>query len=51
MDKIAGVLLEREVLDAEEFAKLMDDETASELPELPDTRIDIVPNAGRDFLA
>ena len=50
MDKIAGVLLEREVLDAEEFAKLMDEE-ASSVPELPDERIDILPNSSRDFLA
>ena len=51
MDKIAGVLLEREVLDAEEFAKLMDEGTPSNLPELPDERIDILPNTSRDFLA
>lgn len=54
MDKIAGVLLEREVLDAEEFAKLMEEgseNTASSVPELPEERIDILPNSGRDFLA
>ena len=51
MDKIAGVLLEREVLDAEEFAKLMDEGTPQNLPELPDERIDILPNTSRDFLA
>ena len=54
MDKIAGVLLEREVLDAEEFAKLMEEDTentASSVPELPEERIDILPNSGRDFLA
>ena len=51
MDKIAGVLLEREVLDAEEFAKLMDEGTPKDLPELPDERIDILPNTSRDFLA
>ena len=51
MDKIAGVLLEREVLDAEEFAKLMDEGTPSDLPDIPDERIDILPNTSRDFLA
>ncbi|MBQ9433801.1 MAG: ATP-dependent zinc metalloprotease FtsH [Synergistaceae bacterium] len=51
MDKIAGVLLEREVLDAEDFAKLMDESTPSELPDIPDERIDILPNTSRDFLA
>ena len=53
MDKIAGVLLEREVLDAEEFAKLMEEgsDTPSSVPELPDERIDILPNTSRDFLA
>ena len=54
MDKIAGVLLEREVLDAEDFAKLMEDDAEKqpqELPELPDERIDILPNTSRDFLA
>ena len=54
MDKIAGVLLEREVLDAEEFAKLMEEgseNTASSVPELPEERIDILPNSGRNFLA
>ncbi|MBQ3399377.1 MAG: ATP-dependent zinc metalloprotease FtsH [Synergistaceae bacterium] len=53
MDKIAGVLLEREVLDAAEFAKLMDEapDNPASVPELPDERIDILPNSGRDFLA
>lgn len=53
MDKIAGVLLEREVLDAAEFAKLMDEapDNPASVPELPDARIDILPNSGRDFLA
>ena len=54
MDKIAGVLLEREVLDAEDFAKLMENDAEKqpqELPELPDERIDILPNTSRDFLA
>ena len=52
LDKIAGVLLEREVLDAEEFSKLMDEEkNKNEVPELPETRIDNIPNVNRDFLA
>ena len=51
MDKIAGVLLEREVLDAEDFDRLMNDDKAEDLPELPDGRIDILPNTSRDFLA
>ncbi|MBQ7221765.1 MAG: ATP-dependent zinc metalloprotease FtsH [Synergistaceae bacterium] len=50
MDKIAGVLLEREVLDAEDFARLMED-VPSDIPEPPDDRIDILPNTSRDFLA
>ena len=44
MDKIAGVLLEREVIDAEEFDKLMQEE-------LPDTRIDKLPYKNHDYLA
>ena len=54
VDKIAGVLLEREVLDAEDFAKLMESDTEnspSEPQEIPDERIDILPNTSRDFLA
>ncbi|MBQ7154663.1 MAG: ATP-dependent zinc metalloprotease FtsH [Synergistaceae bacterium] len=54
MDKIADTLLEREMLDAEEFAKLMDEDILSkdsEIPDLTDERIDILPNTGRDFLA
>ena len=54
MDKIAGVLLEREVLDAEDFDRLMNDDKADmpeDLPEIPDGRIDILPNTNRDFLA
>ena len=53
MDKIANVLLEREVLDAEDFEKLMNEEEnekKSEL-ELPDVRVDFVPNTGKDFIA
>ncbi len=54
MDKIAGVLLEREVLDAEDFDRLMNEDKSDmpeDLPELPDGRIDILPNTSRDFLA
>ena len=55
MDKIANTLLEKEVLDAEEFDKLMSDNNseipAENLPELPDSRIDIVPNSKKDFMA
>ncbi len=48
MDKIAGVLLEREVIDAEEFERLMSEETAQEIPEV---RIDKLPDNNHDFLA
>lgn len=63
MDKIAGVLLEREVIDAEEFEKLMSEHENSESqteaqkeseskPELPEARIDTLPETGnRDFIA
>ena len=57
LDKIAGVLLEREVLDAEEFAKLMSEDSESEseskpeVPELPETRVDNLPSNNRDFMA
>ena len=67
LDKIAGVLLEREVLDAEEFAKLMNEDSDSdsnsesesesktqekpEVPELPETRVDNLPGNNRDFMA
>ncbi|MBQ7593506.1 MAG: ATP-dependent zinc metalloprotease FtsH [Synergistaceae bacterium] len=62
MDKIAAVLLEKEVIDAEEFDKLMADDTKPEakenkeenenlLPELPEVRIDKLPNNNHDFLA
>ena len=51
MDKIAAVLLEREVLDAEEFSKLMDEGTPPDLPKLPEERIDILPNTSKDFFA
>ena len=59
MDKIANVLLEREIIDAEEFEKLMTEEEKKEeekkeeaKPELPDVRIDKLPETGsRDFLA
>ncbi len=49
LDKIANVLLEREVLDAEEFDRLMNDEAKNS--ELPELRIDNIPNTSRDFLA
>ncbi len=52
LDKIAEVLLEREVLDAEEFNKLVESEKEKENPpELPENRIDNIPNATHDFLA
>ncbi|MBQ3694207.1 MAG: ATP-dependent zinc metalloprotease FtsH [Synergistaceae bacterium] len=59
MDKIAGVLLEREVIDAEEFEKLMTEHESAESeskedakPELPEARIDTLPETGnRDFIA
>ena len=53
MDKIAGVLLEREVIDAEEFDRLMKEEGQKpEIPELPEVRVDTLPPTGqRDFLA
>ena len=54
MDKIAAVLLEKEVIDAEEFAKLMSEEEKHDenvMPELPDVRIDKLPNNNHDFLA
>ena len=49
LDKIAGVLLEREVLDAEEFNNLVNEN--KKLPELPENRIDNIPSSSRDFLA
>jgi len=86
MDKIAGVLLEREVIDGEEFDRLMkegvsdgandarefeysvnddtpkdsssqpqndtnNEEMKSDIPEMPDTRVDSIPKTGRDFIA
>ncbi|MBQ6112688.1 MAG: ATP-dependent zinc metalloprotease FtsH [Synergistaceae bacterium] len=68
MDKIANVLLEREVIEAEEFDRLMDEgavslnkseplnipedvKNASDVPEIPDIRVDSLPPAGKDFLA
>ena len=51
MDKIAGVLLEREVIDAEEFNRLVKEGVqTSELPELPDNRIDKLPYSNHDYL-
>ncbi|MBR1672723.1 MAG: AAA family ATPase, partial [Fretibacterium sp.] len=52
MDKIAGVLLEREVLDGDEFEALMKDgesQMHDSLPPLPETRVDGLPRDG--FLA
>lgn len=68
MDKIAGVLLEKEVIDAEELDRLMNEDTTastlpqpetsqddakkpSDIPEMPDTRVDLLPKTGRDFIA
>ncbi|MBQ7577677.1 MAG: ATP-dependent zinc metalloprotease FtsH [Synergistaceae bacterium] len=60
MDKVAGVLLEREVIDAEELDKLMKEESDSnnitvdetKTPDLPDIRIDsLPPSNNHDFLA
>ena len=60
MDKIAGVLLEREIIDADYFEKLMKEEIKeekkvekleNEIPELPELRIDNIPEKRRDFLA
>lgn len=55
MDKITSVLLEKEVLDSEEFNKLMDENENSQnqsIPEIPDARIDKLPDFGsHDFLA
>ncbi len=51
MDKITKVLLEKEVLDSDEFDKLMN-ENIEENTELPDSRIDKLPDFGNhDFLA
>ena len=53
MDKIAGVLLEREVLDGSEFEALMNEGTSNVLsegvPPLPEARVDGLPRDG--FLA
>ena len=63
MDKIADELLEREVIDADEFDRLMNEtnvepqkapeiaEDAPDVPEMPDIRVDMLPKTGRDFLA
>ena len=58
LDKIASVLLDREILDAEEFDKLVNENKKSEterkspdVPELPDIRVDNIPNSSREFLA
>ncbi|MBR2207633.1 MAG: ATP-dependent zinc metalloprotease FtsH [Synergistaceae bacterium] len=58
LDKIASVLLDREILDAEEFDKLVNENKKSEterkspdVPELPNIRVDNIPNSSREFLA
>ena len=48
LDKIAAVLLEREVLVSEDFDELMKENQKSELPE---TRIDNLPKSNTEFLA
>ena len=50
MDKIAGILLEREILNAQDLDKLMEEKEA-EAPELPDLRVDFVPKSGNEFFA
>ena len=47
LDKIASVLLEREVLDAEEFDRLMSENKKG----IPDLRIDNIPKLNGEFLA
>ncbi len=56
MDKIANALLEHEVIDAEEFEKLMNENENEEIknsdvPELPEIRVDNVPKTNTEFLA
>ena len=52
LDKIANVLLEREVLDSEDFNKLMNEGAEqSDLPPMPDIRVDKLPKSNHDFLA
>ena len=68
MDKIAGVLLEREVIEAEEFDRLMSEgitlqkngepkngtdnsPDGTDVPEMPDIRVDMLPENRKDFIA
>ncbi|MBR0316276.1 MAG: ATP-dependent zinc metalloprotease FtsH [Synergistaceae bacterium] len=56
MDKIANALLEHEVIDAEEFEKLMNENENEEIknsdvPELPEVRVDNVPKTNTEFFA
>ena len=56
MDKIANALLEHEVIDAEEFEKLMNENENEEIknsdvPELPESRVDNVPKTNTEFFA
>ena len=48
LDKIAAVLLEREVLTSEDFDELIE---ANKKSELPDARIDNLPKSNTEFLA
>ena len=56
MDKIANALLEHEIIDAEEFEKLMNENENEEIknsdvPELPESRVDNVPKTNTEFFA
>ena len=56
MDKIANALLEHEIIDAEEFERLMNENENEEIknsdvPELPEVRVDNVPKTNTEFLA
>ena len=54
MDKIANALLEHEIIDAEEFERLMNENEEnknSDVPELPEIRVDNVPKTNTEFFA
>ena len=54
MDKIANALLEHEIIDAEEFERLMNENEEnknSDVPELPEIRVDNIPKTNTEFLA
>ena len=56
MDKIANALLEHEIIDAEEFERLMNENENEEIknsdvPELPEIRVDNIPKTNTEFLA